>query len=350
MQDPPRTVGEVVGIVVGIVVGRVRSCLWEGKLVVTRGSETLEIRTSKCAKDGTPMHAHAQPAGSDYRVRLDAFEGPLDLLLFLIRKNEVDLHDIPIATITDQYLGFVSTMHVGGSSRLDIDEAGEFLVMAATLTEIKSRMLLPRPVVTSGESADAKPPEDPRAELVRQLVEYKKYRDAADLLERRGEEWSRRMGTARAGVDEAALAEVLGDPADMELEDLNLFDLVTAFQKVAETVNFERLGDHQVTYDDTPIELHAADILTRLEERKAGASLENQAGEIELRELLTNRKRGEMVGLFLALLELARNGRIAVRQDKVEGAILLRLREATPSTPSTPSTPEAQEPGAAASS
>jgi segregation and condensation protein A len=268
----------------------------------------------------------------DYRVKLDSFEGPLDLLLFLIRKNEVDIHDIPIAQITDQYLSFVAELHSLAANRIDIDAAGEFLVMAATLTEIKSRMLLPKPPASqnAGETS-LSPAEDPRAELVRQLMEYKRYRDAADALENRGEQWGRRFGSARAGIDNAALEALVKDDDNVEVEDLNIIDLVEAFKRIAETVNFERLGDHQVTYDDTPIELHAADILTRLEEN---AKVEaQQLGELDMRDLfMTKKTRGEMVGLFLALLELVRNGKVKVRQDKGNEAILLRMAPPEEST------------------
>jgi segregation and condensation protein A len=261
--------------------------------------------------------------GDDYRVKLDAFEGPLDLLLFLIRKDQLDIHDIPISHITDQYLVYLRDIHA--HARLDIDEAGEFLVMAATLTEIKSRMLMPKPasaaIVDAGDSMNASGAvEDPRAELVKQLLEYKKYRDAADNLEDRAEEWSKRFGIARTGIDNEAMREVLAAGAsDLDMDDLSLVDLVEAFKKIVDTVNFDKLGEHQVTFDDTPIELHAADIVTRLSERAAGTGSGAKDGEMELREFFTNRTRSEMVGLFLALLELVRNGKVAVRQEKSEG-------------------------------
>jgi segregation and condensation protein A len=257
----------------------------------------------------------------DYRVRLEAFEGPLDLLLFLIRKSEVDIHDIPVAVVTEQYLGFLKEL--GSSTRIDIDTAGEFLVMAATLMELKSRMLMPsaKPVQNEGETG--KPTEDPRAELVRQLLEYKKYRDAADSLENRAEEWRRRFPTSPAGIDHNALHAALESASaaqDLDLEDLDLLDLAEAFQKIAESVNFDRLGEHQVKYDDTPIELHAADIMTRL-------ATEAAAPELELAAVLQGRTRSEMVGLFLALLELVRNRKVAVRQDRVDGGIYLRVQD-----------------------
>jgi segregation and condensation protein A len=259
----------------------------------------------------------------DYRVRLESFEGPLDLLLFLIRKSEVEITDIPVAAITEQYLEFLKEL--GSSSRVDIDTAGEFLVMAATLMELKSRMLMPTPQRTAPDTPGEKPQEDPRAELVRQLIEYKKYRDAADSLENRADDWRRRFPTSPAGIDSEALRTALEATAkeDLDLEDLDLLDLAEAFQRIAESVNFERLGDHEVKYDDTPIELHAADIVSRLQ-------AEAQQPELELATLLSGRTRSEMVGLFLALLELVRNRRVGVRQDKIDGGIYLRVRRDEP--------------------
>ena len=279
------------------------------------------------------MQLHANPAprfcirfapvsGLDsYTVRLDAFEGPMDLLLYLIRKDEVDLHNIPIATITEQYIRHVRELEVVGHHRIDIDTAGEFLVMAATLMEIKSRMLMPEePVVTAEGEQRTTRREDPRAELVRQLLEYKKYRDAANALESRAEEWRRRYPAVRAGVDDVRLQSALDSAPDMDLEDLDLIDLVEAFRKIADTVIFDRLGDHQVTYDDTPIELHAEDIVSRLRS-------ETESGSLALQQMFEGRSRGEMVGLFLALLELVRNRRVRVVQDRIEGLISVQLRD-----------------------
>lgn len=281
-----------------------------------------------------PERERTVPVSEEYRVRLDAFEGPLDLLLFLIRKNEVDIHDIPVAAITDQYLGMVAQLQGEDAARLDIDAAGEFLVMAATLMEVKSRMLLPKPAqVVATDGAPAKPAEDPRAELVRQLLEYKRFRDAADDLERRNSEWQRRFPSGRAHVDDKAIEDALAGEPDVEVEDLDLLDLIEAFKKVQETVNFERLGDHQITYDDTPIELHAQDILSRLGDQRrqavsgAGDVAIPAGAEMEFKDVFAGRTRGESVGLFLALLELVRNRKVRVRQDKIEGSIWLSARE-----------------------
>ena len=224
-----------------------------------------------------------------------------------------------------------ASVKVGPNRKIeDIDIAGEFLVMAATLMELKSRMLMPRPegaaAGTDDAGTDRKSLQDPRAELVKQLLEYKKYRDAADHLEWRAEDWKRRFPVHPAGIDSDALRAAIARTAEeVELEDIDLLDLVEAFQKIAESVNFERLGDHQVKYDDTPIEIHAADIITRLTSEPAAEA--GAKPTLELTTLFRGRTRSEMVGLFLALLELVRNRKVAVRQDRIEGNIYLQPRD-----------------------
>jgi segregation and condensation protein A len=257
----------------------------------------------------------------EYRVHLEAFEGPLDLLLFLIRRAEVDVTDIPVAAIAEQYMEYLA-----GIEKIDIDLAGEFLVMAATLMEIKSRVLAPAAATEEGDtpSAGAKPEEDPRAELVRQLLAYKKFRDASDALEARRVEWDRRFAAGRAGVDDEALrAEIEQHAGGVELEDVSLVDLVESFSRIMATVNFDRLGEHTVVYDDTPIEVHAEDLLDRLRRDETG-----EAG-LPLPAVFTGRTRPEMIGLFLAVLELVR--RRAVRVWQEDGAtIRLALRPEEP--------------------
>ncbi len=247
-------------------------------------------------------------ANQDYRVRLDAFEGPLDLLLFLIRRAEVDIHDIPVAAIARQYLEYLSELDKG-HVRIDIELAGEFLVMAATLMEIKSQLLMPRPEQADGEARsglDALAP-DPRSDLVKQLLAYKRFRDLADGLERRREEWSRRYPATATGIDGDALqAAIDAASGEIHVEDLNLNDLVEAFRRVSSMLIFERLGEHQVTYDDTPIELHAADIVDRLR-REVGPR-----GSMRFADLFLGRPHGEMIGLFLAMLELVRRQEVKI--------------------------------------
>ncbi len=271
---------------------------------------------------------------SDYRVRLDAFEGPLDLLLFLVRKAEVEIADIPIATIADQYVEFVrGAQRDAGPAGIDIDTAGEFLVMAATLAEIKSRSIseVGRGGGERGGVAAGGGGEDPRAELVRQLLAYKQYRDAGDELRRRFEEWQGRFPSAAvpapepgAGEGEAEIAPDPGVPEDLELD---LLDVVEAFRKIARTVDFGALGAHSVTYDDTPIEEHAADILDRLR-RDADAD-----GAMPLRAIFAGRTRAEMIGLFLATLELVRRRELVVKQDRLDGHVYVAAGGGTSPAP-----------------
>lgn len=251
---------------------------------------------------------------TEYRVTLEAFEGPLDLLLYLIRRSEIDITDIPIARITEQYLAFLEAG--GGIERIDIDVAGEFLVMAATLMEIKSRMLMP-----AGErdehGAPAEAPVDPRADLVRQLIEYKKYRDAAGALEGRRASWESRFGAGAGGWSEAPAAE----EESVELDEIDLMDLAKAFASIMETVDFSRVGDHHVRDDETPIQIHATDILDRLT-RDGGPRRRMEFGA-----LFRGRTRAEAIGLFLALLELVRQRKIVALQGAINGAIVVEACE-----------------------
>jgi segregation and condensation protein A len=264
-------------------------------------------------------------ANAEYQVRLDAFEGPLDLLLHLIRRAEVEITDIPIARIADQYLA-----HLEHIDSIDIDMAGDFLVMAATLMEIKSRVLAPRrPDDEEGEGGESAAtggdePFDPRAELVQQLLEYQRYREAADLLEQRREDWGRRYEAAAAGVDDEAAAAALPDPAEAPIEDLELYDLVEAFSRIMAAVDFSRIGAHQVHMetDDTPLEVHAADVVDLLEREGDGDR------SLPFRQVFEGRPRVQMIGLFLAVLELTRQRRIEVAQSDADGEIVIRLRNA----------------------
>lgn len=265
---------------------------------------------------------------AEYKVRLEAFEGPIDLLYYLIRRAEVEITEIPIAEITDQYIAYLE-----GIERVDIDKAGEFLVMAATLTEIKSRVVGVASLSGREDEARARAEgdePDPLAELVGQLLEYKRFRDAAGALEDRLEVWSKRHPAGRSGVDAEEMRAILAEGRELDIEDLSVIDLVEAFGRICETINFERLGEHEVVGDDTPIELYAEDMIDSLR-READAGRET----LTLREVFAGRARGEVLGLFLALLELVRNRRVRVRQDEENGEIVVGLREE-----------EATEPGA----
>jgi segregation and condensation protein A len=270
---------------------------------------------------------------ADYRVQLDVYNGPLELLLYLIRKEEVDIYDIPIAHITQQYLA-----HVDIIRKIDINLAGEFLVMAATLMEIKSRMLNPPAVSDGGDSGGASTDEliDPRKELVEQLLAYKNFKDAANNLQRRAQIEQTRF--PRAVHHE-------GGRPPLELDDINLFALIDAFNAIMASVGHSAFG-HEVVYDDTPISLHQADIMDRL----------LREGSITLQAMFEGRKsRSEMIGLFLAMLELIRLKKIIVQQSEPLGAIrLVPIAQDPPAAgennASAPSLPQAEADSLAAGS
>ena len=261
----------------------------------------------------------------DYRVELDYYSGPLDLLLFLVKKNEIDLHDIPIAKLTDQYLHHLETIQ-----RFDINLASDFLVMAATLLEIKSQMFVPKGETTEeGEQpaeTNALSELDPRYELVKQLLAYKRFKDVANSLEARQEEWEARfpyrpakLPRAERKLDEDYIEgeeDADTEPVEIDLEEVSITDLCEAFARILESIGQASKSVHAVTYDDTPISLHAEDIHDRLK----------REGPLTLQAIFVGRKsRGEMIGLFLATLELVRQKRIKVKQDRIAGEIALEL-------------------------
>ncbi len=211
----------------------------------------------------------------DYRIKLDIFEGPLDLLLYLIRKNEIDIYDIPISMITEQYIAYLDAM-----KSLNLDLAGEYLVLAATLLHIKSRMLLP---VHEEEGVEE---EDPRAELVRQLLEYQAFKEAAlDLNNRKL--LDRDLFARQEPVDD------LDDDGDSPIREVGVFELVKAFQRVIT----ERGGDFTMEIDTETMSLsqRVSEILDLLNEKRT----------LTFDELLGREfNRRSVVFTFLALLEL----------------------------------------------
>lgn len=232
---------------------------------------------------------------SEYRVQLDVFSGPLDLLLYLIRRDEIDVQDISIKRLTDQYVEYVHLLR-----DLDPNAVGDFLVMASTLIELKSRALLPTPPLEALDDAD-----DPRAALVKQLLEYKRFKDAA-----------RRLGSA---ADERAKrfirqpAELPKELAGIELEEVEIWDLLGAFGKVMSAIGHGP-GFRQIIIDETPIESYITTLTETLE----------FAGPTKFQDLFANRNnRAEIIGLFLAMLELIRRQRVRAEQDRAFGEIYL---------------------------
>ncbi|MEI6084071.1 MAG: segregation/condensation protein A [Verrucomicrobiota bacterium] len=234
---------------------------------------------------------------ADYKVKLEVFEGPLDLLLYLIKKEEVDIYDIPIERITNQYMEYLSLMKL-----LNLEVAGEFLVMAATLMYIKSRMLLP--VDQQVTDAEAEEGEDPRWELIRQLVEYKKFKDAAAQLGQREEEQSNIF--VRSGDTSLAV-----DAKDAPLAEVSIFDLINAFNSVLKKANaredFREIIEEKFTVSDK-----IEEILYTLRDKS----------ELIFNDLFAQaQSRTEVVVTFLALLELIRLKRLKVQQLAAFGEI-----------------------------
>ena len=246
-----------------------------------------------------------------YSVKLDTFEGPLDLLIHLIRKHEVNIYDIPIALITQQYFEFVEMM-----KELNLDTVGEFLVMAATLIHIKSKMLLPRP-----ESAeDSEPEEDPREALVRRLLEHQKFKAAAELLHERavlrGAQWIRPDGR---------IAEIAGDEYAYEPEiEVDLFSLLAAFRGVLERAR--QRPKVLLPPEEVPIEVRIEQLLAMLSETDACGFEDLFAGD---------NSRSAMIVTFLALLEMIRLKLIRVFQSSAFGPVRVykRVRPADAPTP-----------------
>jgi segregation and condensation protein A len=244
---------------------------------------------------------------ADYRVNLEIFAGPLDLLLHLVRKEEVDIYDIPIAKITDQYIRYIELL-----KQLDIDVAGDFLVMAATLMQIKSAMLLPS---APGEELGAEDLADPRAELIRQLLEYKKFKDAANLLAAAADEQGERFARPDTVLEQLKPA---AEPT-VDLDQISIWDLLEAFDAIMEATGAKFDMSH-IT-DDTPIDLYQIEILHRLQTE----------GPMSFERIFESRgNRLALVGLFLAILELIREQLIWAEQPQGTGLIHLRALTSTP--------------------
>jgi len=230
------------------------------------------------------------------KVRLETFEGPLDLLLYLIKKNEIDIYDIPISVITQQYLEYLETM-----KNLNLDVAGEFLLMAATLLHIKSKMLLPATAEEEGEKEE----EDPRAELVRRLLEYQRFKEAAQQLVK-GPLLDREVFVRSFFGDALAEKEAEEDVSG----EVTLFDLLEVMKKVLEGLPAEEF--QEISMEHLNIKDKILHIMERLWE----------AESLAFTELYTaSTPRREIVVTFLALLELLRLRMIRVYQGETFGTI-----------------------------
>ncbi|MFZ4452212.1 segregation/condensation protein A [Salibacterium aidingense] len=231
-----------------------------------------------------------------YNVHIDTFQGPLDLLLHLIHQAEVDIYDIPVASITEQYLRYVQAMQ-----ELELDIASEYLVMAATLLEIKSKMLLPGDPEPEEEYIEE---EDPREELLSRLVEYKKYKEAAEAL--RDKENQGVVQYAKGPSMEYDDAAQEADTAALP-EELTLFDMLDAYQKLKERVRYHAPKTTKIKGEEISIEERMSTILAFLHERK---------GSSGFFELFPSREKAHIVVSFLAVLELMKTRQITCVQSE----------------------------------
>ncbi|MGB4727241.1 MAG: ScpA family protein [Thermogutta sp.] len=242
----------------------------------------------------------------EFRVQLDVFRGPLDLLLYLVRKHEVAITEISVAVIAQQFLNFLE-----GLESLDVDTAADYLAMASWLAELKSFELLPH----AEDLPEDEIPLEPRQELVRRLLEYKRYRDLAYVLEERAKEWQKQY---RRLSDDLGTRE--RNLADEALEDVHLWDLVNAFIRVLQ--EHELQAGTTLVYDDTPLQVFIERVYRQLLERQ----------QIALSELFyPGMHRSTLVGVFMACLELVRFGFARIEQPTLFDEIYLYLREDRPS-------------------
>ena len=226
-----------------------------------------------------------------FRVDLDIYSGPLDLLFYLVRKHELDILDIPIAKVIEQYMQLLEVLEA-----IDVNATGDFLELASRLMETKSRLLLPR-----HEQQEEEPLEDPRQDLVQKLLEYKKYKDAASRLDEQGRIWRQRYARRTRDLPEHSIR-----PEEQPIQEVELWDLVSAFGRVIR--KSEAAEPSNIRSEETPIEVYMQRIRSRLARTPRIAFAALFDGE---------RTRLEQVGMFLALLELIRHERVQVQQKSL---------------------------------
>jgi len=274
-------------------------------LAFVRGA-TLSKACTGCYTFGAQFMSLPQ---EQFRVTIDAFDGPLDLLLYLVQRAEVDVQDIPIANITDEYL---EVLRLGIA--VDVELAGEFLVMAATLIEIKSRSLVPEEdIAKDDQEIDKGSLTDPRTDLIHQLLAFQRFRTASEHLEDRRIAFERQFDV---WIPTAKQTPVVHEHS-LELDDVHILDLSDAYEHIASSIDFSRLGEHHISFDDIPIELCQEDLLDQL--RRADQH------QITLHSTFRGRSMSERVGMFLATLELVRLRLVTVQQDLRDGDIVIAL-------------------------
>ncbi|TWT52059.1 Segregation and condensation protein A [Thalassoglobus neptunius] len=237
-----------------------------------------------------------------YRVELEIFTGPLDLLLYLVRRNEVDIKDLPIGEIAQQFQDFLMVLQ-----HLDLDLVGDFVVMASTLVEIKSRMVLPNETSEDEPELSAES-QDPRSDLVLQLLEYKKFKDAALALQERAAEWQERY--PRLANERPSTGK---DPSIDRIKEVELWDLVSALGRILKKQDVE--SESTIRYDETPIQTYVEQISLRVQ-----AEQEVKFSTLFEKETI----RSKIIGIFLAVLELVRHHGYRAEQNEDFAEIVIR--------------------------
>ena len=243
--------------------------------------KTLQQRKGECLMDQA------------YQVKLDAFEGPLDLLLHLINQYEIDIYDIPVAEITEQYMHYIQTM-----KHLELNVASEYLVMAATLLAMKSQMLLPKQEIT--EEIDEYT-EDPREELMKRLIEYRKYKDVAQDLQEKETE------AMQTFTRPPVIFNDLEAKAPIVRGNISIYDMLGALNKMFERKQWNEPAESRITRMEIPIEQRMQEVLQVVKNSKTGIAFD---------QLFTYKSRSHIVITFMALLELMKNNDIFCEQKK----------------------------------
>lgn len=234
--------------------------------------------------------------GVGHKIQLENFYGPLDLLLYLVKESELDIYNIPIASIADQYISYIRTMQ-----KLDINLAGEFLVVASKLMLIKSRSLVP-----PSEQKEEEEEEDPSIELIRKLIEYKKFKDKAKEMEKLYIERAKRFARPKIKIEE--------DGKEVELRNLDLWNLVLLYSRLAKQISLDT--KISILYSDIPIEIFIKNIMDELAKKRSS----------RFTELIENKKdKGKVIGTFLAILELTKEQKIRTSQADDKSDINIEL-------------------------
>ncbi|SER14515.1 condensin subunit ScpA [Gracilibacillus ureilyticus] len=237
---------------------------------------------------------------ASYEVKLDQFEGPLDLLLHLINKYEIDIYDIPVAKITAQYMTYIHTMQ-----QLELNVASEYLVMAATLLEMKSKVLLPNPSIELEEDYE----EDPREELMRRLIEYRKYKEAAEQLKEREMEQSHVLTRPPLHIERKETHHIPEGAADV-------LDMIQAMSKIMERRKWNQPIETTVQRREIPIKERMTEIVNFLSDKKTGVSFN---------QLLPNHSKSYLVATFIAILELMKINEIyCIQEEHFEDLVIFK--------------------------